>query len=403
MTEHEKTLLSQILEKPELYHEVSVDSQHFSDAYGRRVFNALGAVINAGTEPDMVALRDADKNIPAATLSSLQAATTANWKYYEGQVRKAYAGRKLHELGTWLSEFANSEEATEHVEEVLSEVTAESTGDKIHARRDLVHAYVNELERRFQTGGVLPGLSSGFAELDGIILGFQPRRYYLIGGRPSRGKSALALNMADYMSVVQSVTIGYITLESAKEELMDRTFANLGNIDSNSLATGKFFDRDFKTITEVGERVFSSHMYVYEVANARLEQVVSAARQMVRRYGCEVLFIDYVQLIRSAGDRTEQAQRGSMAMKELARQLNVPVIAAAQLRRDVDNRRPGLGDFQHSSQMEQDADTAMLLHDDADEGCTWLYVEKNRDGEKGSVRLKFRGSYVRFEQDFNER
>jgi len=402
MTEHESTLLAQLLQKPELYHEVSVEAEHFADVEAKRIYTAIGSVIASGTEPDMVSVKDADSSIPAATLSALQAPTTANWKYYESKIRKAYAARKLHELGTWLSDNSESEDAAEQVEAVLAEITAESSGDKIHARRDLVHDYVSELERRYKAGGELPGYKSGFADLDGVILGFQPRRYYLIGGRPSRGKSGLCLNFADYMSVVQETTIGYITLESAKEELMDRTFASLGSIDSNALATGKFFPRDFDNIQQVGERVYNSRMYIYEVANARLEQVLSAARQMVRRYGCKVIFIDYVQLIRSGGDRTEQAQRASMAMKELARQLNVPVVAAAQLRRDVDNRRPGLGDFQHSSQMEQDADTAMLLHDDADEGCTWLYIDKNRDGEKGAVKLRFRGQYVRFEQDVQE-
>jgi replicative DNA helicase len=203
------------------------------------------------------------------------------------------------------------------------------------------------------------------------------------------------------MAIIQHTTVGYITLESAKEELLDRTFSNYGNIDSNTLATGRFFAHDFKTLSDVGEKVYGSKMYIYEVANARLEQVVSAARQMVRRYGCEVLFIDYLQLIRSAGDRREQVERSSMAMKELARQLEVPVIVAAQLRRDADGRRPGLGDFQHSSQMEQDADAAMLIYEDAEQDCVWLHVAKNRDGEKGSVKLRFKGSYVRFEEDVN--
>jgi replicative DNA helicase len=395
MTEHESILLAQLIERPDIYHELSIDSRHFASAESKRIFAAVSGIVERGGVPDLVSIKDADSDITAATLSSLSAPTTANWEYYQGRILRGYRTQQLRRLAEWLSEYAESDDAPQYVEDTLADIVQQGGGDKVYNRAELVHEHVSELERRFHAGGTLPGYSSGFAELDSLLLGYRKRRYYLVGGRPSSGKSALTLQLADYMALVQDVTVGFITLESAKEELMDRTFANYGNIDSNALSTGQFYPADFKRISDVGERVYNAKTYIYEVANARLEQVMSAARQMVRRYGCEVIFIDYIQLIRGTGERREQVERASMAMKELARQLDVPVIAAAQLRRDVDNRRPGLGDFQHSSQMEQDADAAILIYEDED--ATWLHVAKNRDGRRGSVRMQFRGEYVRFE------
>lgn len=396
MTEHEKTLLGQVILKPEIWHELSVDADHFSTAESKQIFRAIGEVIADGGYPDAVTIKDKSPNISSATLASIEAPTAANWQFYQKKVVENYRKRKLSSLAAWLHDNAGEPDAAEHVEDALADIMRESSADRIYDRSEMVHAYVSELERRFKDGGEMPGYRSGIDGLDKYTLGYQPRRYYIIGGRPSSGKSALSLQLADHMALMQKVRVGYITIESAKEELMDRTFANQGRINSRALALGMFKDADFARIQEIGERVYNSKMYIYEVPNARLEQVVSAARQMVRRHGCEAIFVDYLQLIRSSGDRREQVEKASMAMKELSRQLNVPVIAAAQLRRDADQRTPGLGDFQHSSQIEQDADTAMLLHEEQETGVVWLNIAKNRDGEKGSVMMRFVGEYVSF-------
>lgn len=398
MTDNEKTLLGQVMLKPEIWHELSVDVDHFSAPDSKQIFTAIGEIIEDGGYPDVVTIKDRNPNISAAALSETNAPTAVNWEFYQKKVIGYHREKSLYSLGTWLHDHAGEEDAAEHVEDAIADIMRESSSDRIHNRSELVHQYVSELERRFKDGGEMPGYRSGFDGIDKYTLGYQARRYYIIGGRPSSGKSALSLQLADNMAIVENATVGYITIESAKEELMDRTFANQGGINSRALSLGMFSDDDFTRIQKVGERVYNSRMYIYEVPNAKLEQVMSAARQMVRRYGCDVLFVDYLQLIRSAGDRREQVERASMAMKELSRQLNVPLIAAAQLRRDADQRTPGLGDFQHSSQIEQDADTAILIHEDAESGAVWCNIAKNRDGEKGGVKMRFIGEHVRFEE-----
>jgi len=142
-------------------------------------------------------------------------------------------------------------------------------------------------------------------------------------------------------------------------------------------------------------------MWIYDAPNAEVSRVASVARQMVRQHGVRCLFVDYVQLIRVQGaqSRREQVEAASLELKALARSLEVPVIAAAQLRRDVDQRIPGMGDFQHSSQLEQDADGVILLHDEEHDGeysQTHAQIAKNRDGKKGRVSLWFDGAHVRF-------
>jgi replicative DNA helicase len=157
----------------------------------------------------------------------------------------------------------------------------------------------------------------------------------------------------------------------------------------------------FDKLTSVAGDVYSSKFFIYDVPNQELSKVQAIARQMVEFHGCDILFIDYLQKIRvqSKEERRDRVAQASTALKDLSRQLDIPVVAAAQLRRDVDGRQPHLGDFSDSSEIEKDADVAILLHrDDEEEDMVWAIVAKNRDGQKGRVKLRFNRAFVRFDE-----
>jgi replicative DNA helicase len=229
---------------------------------------------------------------------------------------------------------------------------------------------------------------------------------YVIGGRPSQGKSALGLNIAAHVSIKERRPVGFLSLESSTTELLGRLVASSANVNSRNLASGFFSGTDMAGIHKAGELLYAAPLWIWDQPNAKLADTVSTARFMRRQHKVELLVIDYLQLIGVPGavDRRDSVAQSSMAMKQLARELEIPVVILAQLNRDSDNRRPEMGDFQWSSQIEQDADVGIMLYhkmsgpdEDRTIDKSWLFVEKCRDGKRGSVPVCFRQEYVRFE------
>lgn len=199
-----------------------------------------------------------------------------------------------------------------------------------------------------------------------------------------------------------------------------REVAYLSGLNSQNIMAGSLRAEDFSKIVDAGGKIESGHVYAYDKPNLHLPELVGQARRAVRKFGCEVLFIDYLQLIQVSNvesDR-ERVSRASVRLKDLSRELNIPIVALAQLRRDSEGRRPGLGDFQHTSQIEQDADVGMLIwhqvvdrngktqkkvkpEDESDELRIWLNVDKNRDGRTGPIRMDFEPHKLKFSEKFS--
>jgi replicative DNA helicase len=404
MTEHERVLLGQIIvSRGAWFHELSLEEHQLFTDSARHVWKAITSCIDDGAEPDLVSIADkvvgVDKSVIAGLTSDIHA--TSNWPYYQREIINAYRDRRLKELAEELQN-GSVDDRIERAEETLSEIQRETASDRVYHRGELIHPWIEYVESRYHSGGDIPGYSSGFAELDRLLMGWQDRLLYYVGARPSGGKSALILQFADYLSLYKEVPVGIISLESSAIELQTRTIQRAANLDGYAIQMGTLRPSDFQSIQEVGGRINAAPSWVYDVANQSIHRVTSVARYMVRRCGVKCLFVDYVQLIRVKGaqSRREQVEAASIELKALARELNVPVIAAAQLRREVDQHKaPGLGDFQHSSQLEQDADGVILLHDEESGGeysHTVANIAKNRAGQKGSVSLYFNGKHMRF-------
>jgi len=400
---HEQALLGGIIvSRGSYYHELSVERRHLESDSSRRIWDAIHALIAEDAEPDLMAVADRAEGVDASRISEITTdAVPSNWRYYEQAVIDRYRSRKLNELGQVLQSSGDVGDRIRQAEELLTELQQESESDRVYHRAETIGDFLELTEARYKARGDLPGYPSGIAEIDSYTLGWQDRRLYYVGARPSGGKSALLLQFADYLAMQRSIPVGVISLESSRTELLQRSVSRDGNIESSALSTGHFAPAAFESIRDVCSRVYDAPMWIYDAPNAEVSRVASVARQMVRQHGVQCLFVDYVQLIRVQGaqSRREQVEAASLELKALARSLDVPVIAAAQLRRDVDQRIPGMGDFQHSSQLEQDADGVILLHDEEHDGeysQTHAQIAKNRDGKKGRVSLWFDGAHVRF-------
>jgi replicative DNA helicase len=406
MKTDEAMLLSQIMLDQSFYHELCIDEGCFLRADTRAIYNAITSCIGKGVKPDLIAIRDADKSIDLSFLISVQEMThsAANWKYYENKVLDAYKRHKLYDLGCKLKDAAKDSDVKnliEQVESSLMSIHLDNARERVMRLDEYGADYVNELKYRFDNKGDLRGISSGFESLDAITYGFQNRRLYYIGARPSQGKSALMVNCMAHVGLKESIPCGIISIESSGQEILERIFSQVGGIPGDMLATGFWGPSQMADIGTVAQKVKGKPFYIYDRPNIKLSQVKAVSRVMKKVYGVKIIFIDYLQLIRGDNARAEKVAvvgESSQGLKELARELDIPIVCAAQLGRDADDKRPGLGTFQWASQIEADADCAMLIwHERKDDSVkTKLLVEKNRDGKKADLDFRFDGEYYRF-------
>jgi replicative DNA helicase len=408
MKTDEAMLLAQIMLDQTFFHELTIDEECFLRDDTRRVYRAISQCIAKGVKPDLISIRDADPQIEVNRLVQISDMThsAANWRYYEGKVKTAYKRSKIYQLGQKLSEEAKITEPDDlvaFIETELMKLALDYSSDRVKRLDEYAPDYVNELMLRHKTPGALRGIGSGFAQLDDMTHGFQPRRLYYIGARPSQGKSAIMMNMAAKIGLRDKLSVGIISIESSGYEIIERIFSHEQGIPSDMLAKGQWTDTIFKDLKALGDTIKGRPFYIYDKPNMKLDQVKSVARVMKKVFDTKIIFVDYLQLIRNANPRMEKVatvMETSQAMKELARELDVPIVCLAQLGRDADDRKPGMGDFQWSSQAEQDADFCGLIWHEKDGEAvkTWLLVAKNRDGKKGGIPMRFDGETLTFRE-----
>jgi replicative DNA helicase len=290
--------------------------------------------------------------------------------------------------------------------ELLELGTNEQTRS-IKKASDVMPDVAKEIEARTKIKGGIPGIGTGLYGLDSLIGGLQDDRYIIIGARPSDGKSALAINMACNVAIELQTPTGIISAESSNKEIMTRVVASEGHIMGGHMAMGVMSGSDIQSLLAVGEKINPAPLYLYDAPNIRFGELKSVARQMVTLYKIKVLFVDYIQIIQWEDSRLaihEQVAAVSRGLKQLARELKIPIVGLSQLKRDSEGREPELADLDYSKQLEQDGDVIVLIYHpkakkDEDENAereSLLLVKKNRDGPKGAAHVQFRREYVKF-------
>ena len=392
----------------------------FYRAAHRKIYQGILALYDRNEAADLITLSDElsrSGDLEAcggtAQISQLTSAvpTSANVEYYARIVQALSIRRELQRIAA--SIIADSYDDTQEVryiiesaEQRIFEITDRQQSGVLRLAREVINQTVAAIERLAKAGGSYTGIPSGFPDLDVLTSGFQNSEFVVIGARPSVGKTALALTMAANIAVQQHRPVGFFTLEMSAVALMQRLLSSEARLDSNRIRSGLLRPSDFHKIADAAARMYDAPLFIEDSPNLKLLDLRAQARRMKSNHAVEIIFIDYLTLISSehpALARWEQFTEVSRSLKALARELDLPVVALSQVRRETEGKMPTLADLRESGSIEQDADVVMFLHRDrgTDENLndveTDLIVAKQRNGPVGKISLAFVPEYTKFE------
>ena len=414
MTDHEKAYFGTILGtyKDVNTFETSGIIPEMLTEDGRKIYAAISKALDSGVVPDISVIYDLDKSISIDLLSDIsERGDKLTVSHTVKQIKTKFYHALMRRIGLLASNVNddNYDDVFERCDKFFNRI------DESSAESDLVEAkvyypeYINHLEEKYKAGGLIDGIKSGYAILDGLIYGLKNGTVTVIGARPSQGKSAALLNMA-WKCAQAGKSVGFISIESGKNEIFDRLLAHDGGISSYKINTAKLAEVDYIKCVEVGERIHKSKFYIFDKPNATIDEIKSASRMMKRKYKIDVEFIDYLQNISVPGEKDRIAATAKIAVdiKQLARMLDIPVVIAAQVNRDAENNRPHMGNLGNSSEIERAADVIIMIWnrkqgdiDTGEDDYYWL-VEKNRNGATGWIRMNFIKQYLTFNEHMSQ-
>jgi replicative DNA helicase len=390
----------------------------------QRIFQGILKLFERNEAIDLITLTEELRNENlleacggAAYISRLTSAvpTSANIRYYAQIVQDCSIRRNLSRIASSIvsDSFDDSREVRliiEEAERQIFEITDKQHTGTFQPAKEIVSRTIEAIEKLYHTKDAYIGIPSGFSDLDQLTSGFQNSEFIVIGARPSVGKTALALTMAANMAIHNKFPVGFFTLEMSSMALMQRMLASEARIRSNSLRSGFLKPSDFHKLTEAASKIYEAPLYIEDTPSLRLLDLRALARRMRHQFNVSIIFIDYLTLITSENRelaRHEQIAEISRSLKALARELDVPVVALSQVRRETEGKQPSLADLRESGSIEQDADVVIFLHrerlstDDQEDLPrnieTDLIVAKQRNGPVGSLKIAFIPEYTKFE------
>ena len=270
---------------------------------------------------------------------------------------------------------------------------------------------LDKIEKASKSKGTVTGIPTGFIDLDYKLSGFQPSDFILIAARPSMGKTAFVLNIAQYMAFKKNKAVAIFSLEMSKEQLVNRLFSLESQVDAQSLRTGNMKDSDWEKLIEGAGVIGQSKLIIDDTPGISISELRSKCRKYKLEHGLDIIIIDYLQLMtgsvgKSSESRQQEVSDISRQLKGLARELNVPVVSLSQLSRAVESRpdkRPMLSDLRESGAIEQDADVVMFIYrdeyynkDSEFKKQAEIIIAKQRNGPVGTVNLAWLGEYTKF-------
>ncbi len=407
-----------------------LSENHFYYAAHQVIFREIAALQDAMQAIDLITItqRLQDKNQldeigGPAYLSDLitRVPTTANVERYIDIVWEKHLLRQL--IGAAHDVIARSFEQQDdvktwidEVEQQIFSITAEKSSELIKPAKPLVMAAMVSIERTFEKRGEVMGLATGFRDLDRLTSGLHDGNLIIIAGRPSMGKTAIAMNIVENLAVGRNVPIGVFSLEMSGQELMIRMICSRARVNLRLLHDGFPKDEHHHKLTAAASDLMKAPLYIDDSAGLTVNQVRARARRMKQQYKIQLLVVDYMQLMRAPSRRAESSRQAEVAdisagVKALAKELNIPIIVLSQLNRQPESRdegKPRLADLRESGAIEQDADVVGLLvrpevYEDDEEkrkelkGKAHLVIAKQRNGPTGDIDLTFIGDYTRFE------
>lgn len=387
------------------------------------LFEAMVELNDEGSPVDLVTLQNRlrEKDVPPE-VSSLEfvrdlitaVPTSANIKYYANIVAEKSTLRKLIRLN---EEIANTcymgKESLEFILEdtekkVFQLVQKRNTGDFVPIRQVVMNA-MDKIEAASRNKGAVTGIPSGFIDLDYRTAGLQPSDLVLIAARPSMGKTAFALNIAQHVAFKQNKAVAIFSLEMSKEQLVNRMFSLESRVDAQHLRTGQLTDEEWEKLIESAGVIGRSNLIIDDTPGISISELRSKCRKFKLEQDLSMIIIDYLQLMTGSGrsdSRQQEISDISRSLKSVARELSVPVLALSQLSRAVEQRpdhRPMLSDLRESGAIEQDADVVMFIyrddyynHDTEKKDVAEIIIAKQRNGPIGTIELAWLPMYTKF-------
>ena len=402
--------------------EIITGADFYQQQYGI-VFEAMVELHDEGKAVDLVTLQERlkEKDLPPE-ISSMEfvrdllsaVPTSANVKYYAEIVAEKAMLRKLIKT---TEEISNACYLGKEKTQDILEVTEKKIFDLVQNRgsqeyvpiRQVVLNAIEKIEKASRNQGSVTGIPTGFIDLDYKTSGFQPSDLILVAARPSMGKTAFVLNIAQYMAFHNNVTAAIFSLEMSKEQLVNRLLALESKVDSQNIRTGNLEDEEWAKLIEGANVIGNSNLIIDDKPGISISELRSKCRKYKMEHNLGIIFIDYLQLMTGSG-RSESRQQEisdiSRSLKALARELNVPVVALSQLSRAVEQRpdhRPMLSDLRESGAIGQDADVVMFIYrddyynkDSENKNIAEIIIAKQRNGPIGTVNLVWMPNYTKF-------
>lgn len=427
--EAELSVLGGLMLDNEAWTEVSerLTADDFFRQDHRTIFRAIESLSNDSRPFDVVTVAerlefqgDLMKVGGLAALAQLVEDTpsAANIVAYADIVRERAIVRELIRVGSGIAERgyqpegATPDELLDRAERDVFEIADRQSRGRSSVRgiKDLLAGAVERIDLLFKSDSAITGVSTGFADFDEMTSGLQRSDLVIVAGRPSMGKTAFAVNIAEHAAIRDRLPVAIFSMEMPGEQLAMRMMSSLGRIDQHRVRTGRLQDDDWPRLTSAVGMLSEVKLFIDDAPALSPSELRARCRRIKREHGLGLVVVDYLQLMRLPGNsenRATEISEISRSLKTLAKELDVPVLALSQLNRSLEqrpNKRPVMSDLRESGAIEQDADLIVFIYrdevyndDSPDKGVAEIIIGKQRNGPIGTVRLTFLGQYTRFE------
>ena len=424
--EAERSVLGSMLIDPDAV-EIASEIVKEEDFYARQngiLYRTMLEMSRKGVAIDPVTLQAKlrEKNLPPELYSDelireliAMVPSSANIKSYANIVAEKSLLRSMiranEEIaGSCYAEQEEMEALLDKAERRIFEISQRRTASNFVPIRQIVLNAMDRIDQASRIKGNVTGLSTGFTDLDSRTAGLQPADFILIAARPSMGKTALVLNIAEYLTLREDRCVAVFSLEMSREQLVNRMFAMQSHVEAQKIRTGDLTESEWAEVIESAQKIGESRLIIDDTPAITVAEMRSKCRKYKIEFGLDIVIIDYLQLMSGSGGRNDSRQQEisdiSRSLKALARELNVPVVALSQLSRAVESRpnhRPMLSDLRESGAIEQDADLVMFIYrddyyneDSEKKGIAEIIIAKQRNGPIGTVELSWQPQLTKF-------
>ncbi len=395
----------------------------FYSGQHRIVYETLLDLFDQGKAVDLVILKDAlsrkgvlDKVGGVENLVSIAESvpSSANGSYYANIIREKALTRRLIETSTKILQecyqgTGSVDEQLDRAEQAIFDVASNRDASAGADIGEILQETFDKIDRMHENGGAFEGLATGFYDLDNMTTGLQPSQLVIIAGRPSMGKTSFALAVAGNAAVREEEPVVIFSLETSRQQIAENILCMRAGVDAHRLRKGEITEEEWPRLTDAADRLSASKIIIDDTPGLTPLGLKAKARRLKAKHGLGLIVVDYLQLMDApnAESRQQEISIISRALKGIARELSLPVIALSQLNRSVDARedhRPRLSDLRESGAIEQDADVIMFLFreeyyeaTEENRGMAEVILAKQRNGPTGRVDLRFRGACLRFE------